>query len=322
MIVLIVTRGNDYTLRSLVKGTYGPPVPKFRMMHYEQLFGAAWVPRATFIFGDLERLAPWELRIAADLHQSMIDAGLRCLNNPATAMSRVEFSETMRRAGNNPYRVFRADAHPVPDRFPVFLRSENDHAKPAAALYHDQSQLDAALGALRKSGTPLRGMLVSELAAEPYSENLWAKWGTWRIGDRMVVEHIAVDDIWLVKTGDHKKVTDAIAADEHDAVARNRYASELKQAFDMASVEFGRADHAAFEGRQAVFEINTNPYSGPYVPDAREVRRQTQLTARANIAEALRSIDTERRGWVRLAPSPIRRPIRWWRPGFVTPRRP
>jgi len=322
MIILIVTRGNDYTLRSLVKGTFGPSVPKFRMMRYEQLFGAAWAPRATFIFGDLERLAPWELRIAADLHRSMTDAGLRCLNDPAKAMARVEFSETMHRTGKNPFRVYRADTRPVPDRFPVFLRGENDHAKPEAALYRDQGQLDAAIDALRQAGTPLRGMLVSELAAEPYSEGLWAKWGTWRIGDRMAVEHIAVDDTWLVKTGDHKKITDAIAADEHDAVVTNRYASELKQAFDLASVEFGRADHAAFGGRQAVFEINTNPYSGPYVPDEREVRRKTQVTARENIADALRSIDTEKRGWVRIIPSRLRRPIRWWRPGFITPRRP
>ena len=150
MIVFITTRGNGYTLRSLVNGTFGVPTPKFRITHYERLFGAWRVPRATYLFGDLERLAPWELRLASDLYRSMTAVGLRCLNDPARTMARFELLTALNNAGINPFSVVRADAAPRPTRFPVFIRSENDHAKPQAELYHDQEQLDRALDSITK----------------------------------------------------------------------------------------------------------------------------------------------------------------------------
>ena len=322
MIVFIATRGNGYTLRSLANRTFGVPTPKFRITHYERLFGALRVPRATYIFGDLERLAPWELRLASDLHRSMATAGLRCLNDPARAMARLELLTALYDAAINPFCAMRADAAPRPRRFPVFIRSESDHAKPSAELYHNQTQLDLALETIKNGGMPLRGLMVVEQCAERYSDTLWAKWGTWRIGERMIVEHVAVDDSWVVKTGDHDKVTDAVAADEQAAVSANRFAPELQRAFDIGGIEFGRSDHAVVGGRTVVYEINTNPYLGPFVPDWRPVRRQTQVIARTGIAEALTEVDTSDGGWISLPDTAMRRRIRWWRPGFITPRRP
>lgn len=322
MIVFITTRGNGYTLRSLANGTFGVPTPEFRITHYERLFGAWRVPHATYLFGDLERLAPWELRLASDLYRSMAAVGLRCLNDPALAMARVELLTALYSATINPFSVMRADAAPRPRRFPVFIRSENDHAKPQSDLYHSQEQLNQALAAIKKSGSPLHGLLVVEQCVEQYSDTLWAKWGTWRIGERMIVEHIAVDDSWLVKTGNHGKVTDAIAADEHHAVTSNCFAPKLRHAFEIGGIEFGRADHAVVGGQTVIYEINTNPYLGPFVPDQRPIRRQTQIAARTRIAEALAEIDTSEGGRIWLPGTPMRRRLRWWRPGFVTPRRP
>ena len=194
MIVLITTRRHGRTVRSLATGNFGVAVPKLRATHYERLFRASRIPRATYIFGDLERLSPWELGIAAELFRSMRTAGLRCLNDPARAMARVELLTTLYDAGLNCVYVARADTKPRPPRFPVFLRAENDHSPPRADLYYDQAGLDDALGDLRSAGTPLRGMLVIECVEEPYATGLWAKWGTYRIGDRLIVDHIAVDD--------------------------------------------------------------------------------------------------------------------------------
>lgn len=322
MIVFITTRGNGYTLKCLVDGTLGAPSPKCRITHYERLFGAWRLPRATYIFCDLERLAPWELRLAADLYRSMTAAGLRCLNDPAKVMARVEMLTALDAAGVNPFAALRADAAPRPRRFPVFIRSEDNHAKADATLYHSQQELDTALQALRKSGIPLRGMIIVEQAAEPYADGLWAKWGTWRIGDQMIVEHIAVDDTWLVKIGDHDKVTKAVAADERDAIASNRFAADVHAAFDIASIEFGRADHGTVGGRTVIYEINTNPFLSKFVPGKRPLRQEAQLLARGRIAAALGEIDSSESGYVRIRGTAIRRPIRWWRPGLATPRRP
>jgi hypothetical protein len=321
MIILITTRGYTRTLKSVSKGTFGVPTPDFRTTYYEWLFGAWRVPRATYIFGDIERLAPWELRIAADLYRSMTTAGLRCLNDPARAMARVELLTALHAADMNPFTVMRADAAPRPTRFPVFLRSEDDHLRADPALYVSQEALDRALDQRRRGGTPLRGTLVVEQAAAPYGEGLWAKWGTWRIGEQMIVEHIAVDDNWLVKTGDHAKITDGICEDEHHAVSSNRFADAVRPAFETAHIEFGRADHGVVAGRSVIYEINTNPSAGPFVPDRRPLRRETQLLARSRMAAALQAIDTGTGGRVAINASEIRQPLRWWVPGFRTPRR-
>ena len=103
----------------------------------------------------------------------------------------------------------------------------------------------------------------------------------------VLVDHIAVDTNWCVKYGVWEKLTDAAILDEHDAVKSNRYAAALTPIFDIAGIDFGRADHATVSGETVVYEINTNPYIGPYVPDPKPLRRQTQMLARQRFAARL-----------------------------------
>lgn len=322
MIVLITTRGNGYTLRTLAKGAFGVPVPRFHLTHYERLFRCWSVPRATYIFADIERLAPWELRLAAGLYQDMTDAGLRCLNDPARAMSRLGLLKSLHDANINPFNAYRADERPRPQRFPVFVRHEDDHLRASVDLHYDQEQLDGALANLANSGTPLRGLLVVELCAAPYGPGLWAKWGSWRVADAVFVDHVVVDDTWLVKTGDPKKMTEEAKRDQRDAFDTDRYAGPVSRAFKIGGIEFGRADHADIDGRPVIYEINTNPFLPPLTPGPDRVAMETTMKIRNRFSEALEAIDTPSGGRVKIAPTPRRRPIRWWRPGFVTPRRP
>ena len=118
------------------------------------------------------------------------------------------------------------------------------------------------------------------------------------MGERLSLDHIAADDNWLVKGGSWEKLTQAAIVDEHQAVKTNRFTDELKQVFQLSGIEFGRADHATVDGQTVVFEINTNPYIGPYVPDPHLLRRETQITARQRFAAALDAIDTKRRGTI------------------------
>ena len=145
MIVYITTRGHGRTLRSLKRKTFGFPTPRLVLDCYERLLGCKRVPQATYIFADLERLAPWELTFAAELFRVLSEAGARCLNNPARAMSRVELLRSFRAAGLNPFDVTRADEQPRPAHFPVFLRFEMDHNHPLSDLIYSQEQLDQPL---------------------------------------------------------------------------------------------------------------------------------------------------------------------------------
>ena len=101
-----------------------------------------------------------------------------------------------------------------------------------------------------------------------------------------------MDSNWCVKYGVWEKLTDAAISEEYEAIKSNRFASDLKPAFDIAGIDFGRADHAKVGGRTIVYEINTNPFIGPYVPDPRPLRRESQALARQRFAIALAAIDT------------------------------
>ena len=144
MIVLITSRRRGKTVQSLARGAFGVPTPRVLTTHYERLFRAWYVPRATYIFSDFERLHPWELQLAAELYRAMKTAGLRCLNDPSLVMSRVELLTALERRGINPFGAYRGDEQPTPRRFPVFIRDEMGHSKPAPDLYGDQEALEAA----------------------------------------------------------------------------------------------------------------------------------------------------------------------------------
>ncbi len=322
MIVVITTRGHDYTVKTFRNGTYGFPAPDVRATSYDRLFRARSVPRATYIFSDLERLSAWELRVAAELFYVLTGAGIRCLNNPSRAKSRVELLQALYREGINPFNVHRADEHPKPARFPVFVRYEADHGRPLTELIADQHTLDVWLNILRGNRVPLRGLIVVEYCGEPYASDLWHKWSTFRVGDRLSVDHIAVDNAWAVKHGDWHKLNDEVVADENDAVVSNRFAEHLKQVFDVAGIDFGRADHATVGARTAVYEINTNPFIGPYVPDSKPLRLQTQAAARSRLGDALGAIDCHDTGAVKIDATPPLLRWRTWRLQAAVPRRP
>jgi hypothetical protein len=322
MIVFITSCGHGYTLQRLRRRTFGFPLPRIRVMNYEQLFRARRVPRATYVFTDFERLTPFELRLSADCYRGLRTQGIRCLNDPARVKTRVRLLQDLYRSGINPFTVHRADETPTPSRFPVFLRWESDHGVPLSGLLQTQADLDHTLQTLESGGTPLRGVLVVEFCGEASPSGLWHKWGTFRIGSATSVDHIAVDDTWLVKYGDWDKLTTEVVAEEHEAVAGNSFAADLDKAFTIAGIEFGRADHATVQGRTIVYEINTNPYFGRYVPDPLTMRRETQMIARARTAKALAAIDCPATGRVTIASTPLLRKSRRWRFGLLSPKRP
>jgi hypothetical protein len=322
MIVVLTVRDHQNTFACLRDGKFGFPAPDVRTMAYEDLFSARRVPRATYVFADLERLATWELSLAARHYRRMTRRGLRCFNDPARVMSRFELLRALRRAGVNPFDVYRADEQPRPARFPVFLRDEDHHASPLPALLGTQEELEAALEARRARGIPARGTLVTEHCPAPYKPGRWHKWGTFKVADRMSVDHIGIDDTWYVKFGQWDLLDESAVAEEHAAAAANRVAPEVAQAFALSGIEFGRADHALVDGRTIIYEINTNPFVGPYVPDPIPLRFKTQTLVRERLAADLAAIDCRDFGWQKLKPSAPFGSRRAWQFGTRVPKRP
>lgn len=302
MIVFVTTAHHGNTVAALVEARYGVALPPIRQMNWDQLWRTDLLPRATYILTDFERLMPLERMLAAQRYGALRDAGQRVLNDPARVPSRHALLLRLQAAGINPFRSWRAEEAPRPARFPVFLRHEGDHGQPIGELLPDQAALDAAIAALATYGIPLDGVLAIEFCSEPMAPGVWRKWGTFRIGEQFSTDHHVTEGRWCVKYGDIAVVTEASTADEHAVVQANAYAEALAPAFRVADIEWGRADHAVVDGRQVVYEINTNPYLGGPTPQRFPLRDATLALSRARLAAGLWAIDTPGEGVVELTP--------------------
>ena len=308
MIVFVTTRTHGYTVKPLIDGSFGPAVPRVRLAAWEDLFHARRLPRATYIFTDMERLSPPELSLAAQVYRAAAAAGLRCLNDPARARLRFALLHTLYDTGQNPFAVYRAEASPRPVRFPVFIRGEANHGLLLTGLLPDQAALEAALAGLRDAGTPLRFLLVIEFCAEPIAPGAWRRRGTFRIGPAMHFDHDVIEDKWLVTAGTKGLATEAMTLEERDAAQTNDGAEALRPVFETAGIDYGRADHATAGGRAVVYEINTNPSIHPLQKQRLALRDEAQAFARARYARLLAAIDSPAGADVAIAPA---LPTRW-----------
>lgn len=303
MILFLTTRGHEFGVKLLVEKAF-PDLPDCRTMAYEDMFLATSLPVATYIFCDIERLAPWESRIAAERYKALKAAGMRCLNDPARVMVRRELLRKLFRRKLNPFNVYPADLRPRPKKFPVFVRSEAEHQRVFLDLLPDQGALDRKLHSLRRQGWALRHLLVVEFAATPIAPGVWRRTGTFRIGNGLSVDSIAVENHWRVANGTKGLATEAMFQAEADAVRSNALAEAVRPAFEVAEIEYGRCDHTTHEGREVIFEINTNPTISPIEGQRLPIREETLRFSRARMAEMLRAIDTAEEGRLDLPLSP------------------
>ena len=320
MIIFLTAPTHGHEVAQLVDGTFAPGLPDIRSMDYTRALWARKLPRATYIFTDFERLYPWEQRCAADLFRQLRGFGLRCLNDPARAMTRFELLRALYAAGVNPFNVYRADDSPSPSSFPVFIRAEAAHDEPLTGLIEDAAALDIALEQLVAAGWPRRLLLVVEFCAEPIAVGVWRKHGTMRIGEEIFLLRNVVENGWMVKHGTVGLSTAAMFAEEYVAVHANPHAESLRPVFALAGLEYGRADHAPAGGRQVVYEINSHPQMNGAGKQRSAVRTAAIGESCRRAARALHLVDTADSGWVAPARS-AHLPKRYRRVEFLLSRR-
>ena len=315
MIIFLTTAAHTQVLRSLSGPGFGTPLPEIKVASYEDVLRRSRLPMATYVFSDLERLSNLELRAVSSLHVALAAMGVRVLNNPARVRQRYELLRELFAMGLNPFNVHRADDRPRPERFPVFLRFEGGHAEPSVTLLDDQAALDAELARLQQMGEPLKGLLAVECVPSDMVDGRWHKWGAFSIGGIPVLDHIAVDDRWMVKTGRWEQLTPEIVAEEHRAVSENRHAEYVRAMFGIAGIDFGRADFALCGRKPVLFEINTAPVIHDLRPDPHVLRQETMKAAREAFSAALHLLDTAQKGVIEVPASPLLTACRSTTPG-------
>jgi hypothetical protein len=150
-----------------------------------------------------------------------------------------------------------------------------------------------------------------EYAAEPLRPGLFRKMSAFRIGDA-IVPHISVHDtVWLVKYGRKFDNIEDLYQQELELLQSNPYADHLRKVFDVAGIEYGRADFGMYQGRIQVYEINTNPHVAPPCKHPSPSRISSMKFSWVTYLKALHAIDTPNGCAVRLGDGALQKFRPW-----------
>ncbi len=290
MIVFLTAPSMEYTHREVVANAEGLTV---RLGNYRDMLKQQMTFRATHVFTDLDRLSLQHLHRVATAYRALRAAGLAVFNDPARNPSRYGLLRRLHEAGINDFNAYRVEERVKPSRWPVFVRTEGNHDRPLTGLLSDWDSVRYAIDRAVEQGTPVASLLIVEYAAEPVSKGLFRKLSSFRIGDRICATTAVHEDTWLVKYGKKGIAGEALYNEELQIVRENRYADEIAGAFEVAEIEYGRADFGIFGGRPQIYEINTNPevkFGGTHPFPQRVESGQLSKT---NYFAALKAIDTE-----------------------------
>ena len=308
MIRFLHTRGHNYTVKNVKTA---PNAPAIRCLNYDALIRARALRAGTYIFTDIDRLGFWDLEHASHLYLQMKSAGLRVLNNPATVRQRYPLLRALRAAGLNDFNAYRVDEIEAIEHYPVFVRKIHGHREPLSELLQNRQELQKSIDSAIAAGTPRENLLVIEFAAEPLRPGLFRKLSAFRVGDS-IVPHISVHDtVWLVKYGRKFDNIEDLYQEELTLLKTNPYADHLKKVFDIAGIEYGRADFGMYRGRIQVYEINTNPHVAPPCEHPSATRVMSMNLSWQTYLGALRAVDSPSGDSVRLANGVLQKHRPW-----------
>lgn len=290
MINILVSDLNTHTVARLIRTSRGK-LPGLRLVTYRQAFRRLALPEGPIIFTDFDLLSSFEMDAIGQIARAAEtrDPPVPVLNNPLQAKERFALLHALHGAGLNPVRVTRLDTGDRPTRYPVFLRLEDGCLRPDTGLLEDEPAYDAALAGLRRDGKTLKRRIAVSFEAARDGDGYFRKYGAFRVGDRIIPQHILRDRDWIVKSN-RAHVDEAFAAEELAFIRDNPHEAQLRRIFDLAGVTFGRIDYTVIGDAIVTFEINMNPTFPRFRGGnpARETRRAIILQ---RLQEAFEAVD-------------------------------
>ena len=291
MILFVTTSRHRYTLKQIVPGKLGRGTG--RVVSYDWLFAQSSIRASAVVFTDFDRLRHYELTAAAGIYRQLRNQGIRVLNDPAKARQRFDLLHCLAEAGINGFRAYKAAIRPKPKRFPVFVKCESNHVQDFPSLIPDQESLDRSLGEIEDAGTSLRDLLVIEFANTPVREGVYLRKTIYRIGDRVLSGNPVLENGPFVKYGTLGLAVD----DDFEQLAtwmrNNPELEALRQVFELARIDYGRADYGIDGDGLAIYEINTNPQIGLSVPNVHAAFHAASMESIEAVAGAIRALGGE-----------------------------
>lgn len=289
MIHYLSTAQHAYTLRTFLASWGHGLRRRIRPLSYETALAGHRVPAGAYLFSDLERLTPQQSEQAFALRAALQRAGWPVLNHPTAALRRYEMLRRLHAAGINPFNVYRLVDDPAPQRWPVFLRAENEHSGAQSGLLNDADELAAAVRQWQADGRAREHALVVEFCDTRDADGLYRKYSVLRFGDRLIPRHLFFGPAWMLKVG--RNLTPEHVAIEAEFLATHPHAQAVRAVFDLARIEYGRIDYSVRDGGIVVWEINTNPHLATFRDFGGEARHAVHRRFAAAFGEALADFD-------------------------------
>ncbi|MFD1795193.1 hypothetical protein FQV27_14040 [Paracoccus aurantiacus] len=290
MLAFVLSEDHQYAVRDVLETRPHGLHKRIFILSYTEFLSLPELPVATYLFLDIERLTPPKYAGSIARLDALLEKrpDLRVLNRPDQIVDRMETMSRLHAAGINEFRLVPIDTPASELRFPVFLRGVQDHEGPKSQLLHNADELAAAIAALPSP----RGYGITEYIDARNADGLHEKRSYMRIGDRLFPAARDVSLHWVCK-GEYTDPAGVPQPEEEIAFLRGEQDMEvMRRAFDVAGIEYGRADYAVVNGHPQIFEINTNPWLEPPENVPAKARRGAQLII-DNYLDGLTALDTK-----------------------------
>ena len=249
-------------------------IHRMRPLTFEQLLGQQNHPPGTYVFGDLDRTTADQRAAAAEVWQRMHDQPdrYRLLNHPTRSLRRYDLLRTLTEEGLNRHKVYRVTDGVVPERYPVFVRRENDHGASRSDLLADAEALTRKLDQLRARHADLTPWMIVEFLDTSDADGFYRSYSSF-IFDGVIIPHHLMFDRWWVIKGQHSYDA-AHLAEEMAYMTTDMHRDEMRRVFELAKIDFGRIDYSFYEQKMEVWEINTSSVILNPAYEQDEARRQ------------------------------------------------
>ena len=304
MILFLSKPFHTYTHRRLPRRK---DLPKVCCKSYDWLLRKRTLPQGTYIFTDRERMDYWDLITFQCYynHINQLGEGYRAINNPGTMLNRRALLRKLHSRGINPINVYAVTERVLPQQYPVFIRNENSHHKPLTPLLQTREELENALLELADQGVPEEGLLITEYCAQALEGDLFRKLSSYKVGNQIFFFINVHEEGWLVKSGTNNIATQAMYEEEQSMIIQNAYHEEMATIFELAGIDYGRADFGIVDNRVVIYEINTNPNTRPPSKIHPNATRQENINLSwEKYCAALHQIDSPTVGKKQKAPFP------------------
>lgn len=236
---------------------------RIKTINYEYLGRLKGLPIGTYIFTDLDRLRPNQMRVAKLVYDKLTSErpDLSLLNSPHDFVGRFDLLRTLYEQGHNQFNVYRHWELDQEIRFPAFIRFERDHMGTRSPLLNSREELDRAVVEALMSGSSSDNLMIVEFQDCRESDGIFRKYSVWRWGKYYAARNIIIGADWMQKNQAPKGMPypPSNVTEEDRFLRTNPHLTQVRAVFETANIEFGRMDYGVKDGQIQVWEINTNP---------------------------------------------------------------